>query len=296
MSAMATLSFSTCLLFFLPLSNAETLAELQRRCAEQERQIAHLEQENSRLRSGLLDTSLPTGTTTTPAGMGSSVTGAVTSPAPPSPAEAIHVVQAGDTLSGIAKQHGTRTSILCELNDLKNAGMIRVGQKIKLPTPLVSSSQPSSSGPLGETYQVKKGDTFFGIARNYGMTVAKLEALNPSVNPRALRIGQKLRLSEKASPEELAQIAESPTSRGTDVTGATSEFPSSGTQTILHHKRPTVERVAITEEITLQAFADKYSMDVARLKRLNGLSDERYHPNTVLAEGSALFVSAPPLD
>ena len=62
------------------------------------------------------------------------------------------------------------------------------------------------------------------------------------------------------------------------------------------NRRPTVRRVPITEQISLQQFADEYSMDVARLKRLNGLSDERYQPNTVLAEGSALFVSAQPLD
>jgi LysM repeat protein len=58
-------------------------------------------------------------------------------PAPtarPSPAAAkTYTVQSGDTLSGIAGEHGTTWQILAELNDIQNPRQLRVGQVIKLP-------------------------------------------------------------------------------------------------------------------------------------------------------------------
>lgn len=45
------------------------------------------------------------------------------------------------------------------------------------------------------TYTVKKGDTLDGIAKRHKTTSAKLKGWNKSVNPRTLRIGQKLRIA-----------------------------------------------------------------------------------------------------
>jgi LysM repeat protein len=46
----------------------------------------------------------------------------------------------------------------------------------------------------GRTYTVQSGDTFDSIARKTGTTVAKLEQLNPGIDPTSLRVGQKLRV------------------------------------------------------------------------------------------------------
>jgi LysM repeat protein len=57
-------------------------------------------------------------------------------PAPtprPTQASATYTVQSGDTLSGIAGEHGTTWQILAELNDIENPRQLRVGQVIKLP-------------------------------------------------------------------------------------------------------------------------------------------------------------------
>ena len=42
-------------------------------------------------------------------------------------------VRSGDTLSGIARKHGTRVSVLRELNSLKGS-KLRVGQRLKMPS------------------------------------------------------------------------------------------------------------------------------------------------------------------
>jgi LysM repeat protein len=43
-------------------------------------------------------------------------------------------------------------------------------------------------------YTVRSGDTFGSIAARYVITVAQLEALNPSVSSNALVVGQKIRV------------------------------------------------------------------------------------------------------
>lgn len=56
-----------------------------------------------------------------------------------------------------------------------------------------------SSGPRGKFakatfYTVQPNQTMTGIARLTGLSLSKLEALNPQVNPNALQTGQRLRL------------------------------------------------------------------------------------------------------
>jgi N-acetylmuramoyl-L-alanine amidase len=45
----------------------------------------------------------------------------------------IHVVRRGETLSEIAARHGTSVERLARVNNIKNPGLIRVGQKIRVP-------------------------------------------------------------------------------------------------------------------------------------------------------------------
>jgi LysM repeat protein len=45
-----------------------------------------------------------------------------------------------------------------------------------------------------KTYTVQSGDTLGTIASKTGTTVARLEQLNPGINPTALRIGQTIRV------------------------------------------------------------------------------------------------------
>lgn len=44
------------------------------------------------------------------------------------------------------------------------------------------------------TYIVQSGDTFASIAAKEGTTVARLEHLNPGVDPTTLRVGEKIRV------------------------------------------------------------------------------------------------------
>lgn len=45
-------------------------------------------------------------------------------------------------------------------------------------------------------YEIKKGDTLWGISQALDVSVKEIEKLNPNVNPRELKVGQKIRVAE----------------------------------------------------------------------------------------------------
>jgi LysM repeat protein len=57
-----------------------------------------------------------------------------------------------------------------------------------------AGGQPAAS--RRSSYTVKAGDTLGAIAEKTGLTVAKLEELNPDLEPQALVAGQKIKLRE----------------------------------------------------------------------------------------------------
>ena len=52
----------------------------------------------------------------------------------------------------------------------------------------------TTTGPGVRFYEIQRGDTLASVADRYGTTVEQLLALNPDVDPVALRIGQRIRV------------------------------------------------------------------------------------------------------
>jgi LysM repeat protein len=124
-------------------------------------------------------------------------------PSPPaSPTMGTHVVESGETLSGIARMYGTTVDAIVEANDLGSAdALIREGQELLIPSspaPLptsestaVASSSPSST--VGQKiHVVQEGETLSEIAGMYGVTTEELAQTNGLDNPNAIRVGQAL--------------------------------------------------------------------------------------------------------
>ncbi|MEW6754801.1 MAG: LysM peptidoglycan-binding domain-containing protein [Candidatus Latescibacterota bacterium] len=95
--------------------------------------------------------------------------------------QAVHVVQRGETLSGIAQHYRLQVPQLCALNDIRD-GRIFVGQKLRL------REAPRT------THIVEPGDALWEIARAYGMGVEELKALNDLASDHVYP-GQELRLA-----------------------------------------------------------------------------------------------------
>lgn len=120
-----------------------------------------------------------------------------------------YTVQKGDSLSKIAAKAGVSTKELAELNNIKNANSIRIGQRLLLPAyakavPQAPSSTaskapaaPKKSKPAepaiasGESHTVQSGDSLGKLAIQYGTSVAAFREVN-NLKSDTIRVGQKL--------------------------------------------------------------------------------------------------------
>jgi len=59
-----------------------------------------------------------------------------------------HIVVAGDTVGGIAKEYGATIEAIMEANDLDDAGLIIIGQVLSIP---VGEAEPTSAAPSTPT-------------------------------------------------------------------------------------------------------------------------------------------------
>lgn len=57
---------------------------------------------------------------------------------------------------------------------------------------------------------IRRGDTMFAIARKNGLSLDRVRKANPGVNPRALRVGQKLRLPQSTDSFDASTRARKP--------------------------------------------------------------------------------------
>ncbi len=118
----------------------------------------------------------------------------------------VYVVQIGDTLDEIARDHGTTIQAIADLNALANPSRIVPGQELQIPSAIgtslgqspettASESQPTPT-PLPTsipvTYTVQPGDTLSTIAALYGVSIVELAQFNGITNAGALSVGQVL--------------------------------------------------------------------------------------------------------
>lgn len=98
-------------------------------------------------------------------------------------------VKAGDTLSSIANQYGVSIQELQNINNLKSANDIKIGDIV-----LLNDSRAISYTGQKTTYTIQAGDTISSIVKKFDTTSAVLAELNPSLqsNYNQIVIGQKL--------------------------------------------------------------------------------------------------------
>lgn len=129
----------------------------------------------------------------------------------------VHLVEKGETLYGISRKYGVSVDQISAANNLGKDTTIKVGQKLTIPAKNSSSSASSTStastsnantgsktststtvsqakAASSKEYTVQKGDTFYRIARDNGISVDDLMSFNKLKEGSVLKVGQVLKI------------------------------------------------------------------------------------------------------
>ena len=126
-------------------------------------------------------------------------------------ADSTYKVEKGDTLFSISRKFQITVAELRAANNLSENDVLKAGQKLIIPdadigtaaalsTSKTASTETASSEMKTVVYTVQKGDTLYRIARNNGLTVPELLAINNLDSSAVIKVGQKLKVKASSSP------------------------------------------------------------------------------------------------
>lgn len=118
-------------------------------------------------------------------------------------------IEKGDNFYTIAKKLKTTTKKIIEANPNVDPARLKIGQMINVPASASAPAAPTSmtaslSAPAesssGSTisYEVKAGDTLYGIAKKYGTTVKAIQSAS-GLKTTAIKPKQVLKVPSKAT-------------------------------------------------------------------------------------------------
>lgn len=123
---------------------------------------------------------------------------------PPSiSAETIHRLKRGETLYSLARNYGVSLDALIRRNGISDPSALSVGTRLYIPesSPAAPESGASNPNPAeAAVHVVKKGDTYYSIARRYSIDVALLLELNGRSDGQTLGVGERLTVSSSVIP------------------------------------------------------------------------------------------------
>lgn len=137
-----------------------------------------------------------------PLGTAATVEARLATDDPPYAQFTFHTVKRGETVASIARRYKITQSDLRLANSLSARATIRANDSLMIPqrsasglpssagaTRAANAAPPEPSGPI--SYRVRRGDTLYGIARQFGTTVARIKQLNRLTSDR-INIGDRL--------------------------------------------------------------------------------------------------------
>jgi N-acetylmuramoyl-L-alanine amidase len=228
-------------------------------------------------------------------------------------AEPTIVVEAGDTLSQIALEHGLTVEGLTALNRLGDPNRIYAGQELMLEAPAAprpaaprpaAAAQPPAAQVAARIHLIQAGEYLIAIADRYGTTVAAIAQANHLSNPSFIRAGDRLRIPGPVAtpPGKPAAAAATPTTAitlhvvqaGENLTG------------VAAHYGTTIAAIAQANAITNPSFiraGDQLRIPGARPARaaaaeshsMPGLSAAQRQVRAVIVEEAHRFAVPPAL-
>ncbi len=171
-------------------------------------------------------------------------------------AETEHVVQQGETLFSISRQHDVTVSELRMWNNL-DTDDLRTGQVLRLTPP---------SGEDRVVHTVQPGESLFGISRQYNVTIAEIQQWN-NLDGTALDSGTELVIypgeeTEEELPHTIEEIEQMDEEERTSIVRRLDETPAGS------------ETYVVRSGDTLFQIAREHDMTVNELRDLNNLQDD----------------------
>ena len=175
-------------------------------------------------------------------------------------ADTTYKVEKGDTLYSISRKYQITVAELRAANNLSENDVIKVGQKLKIPTADISNAAAlatdnkattSGSATLSATkatkeYTVVKGDTMYSISKKNGMTLAEFMALNGLDSNSVIKVGQKLKIYSATGVPEPVEGQKTTSTTTTTTAPDTRTYGTTVTadkNTVWPVKNPTVTQV-----------------------------------------------------
>ncbi|MCH8473670.1 MAG: LysM peptidoglycan-binding domain-containing protein [Opitutales bacterium] len=169
-------------------------------------------------------------------------------------AEGEYIVERGDTLSIIARNHGVTLNNLLAANNLQMDSVIHPGDRLEIPEGTVAATtdrERTSRTAETATYTVRRGDNLSRIASQHGISVRDLRELN-NLEGDLIREGQELRVPRRGEAREESREESRPSPRR----------DSGATYTVQAGDTP-------------GAIANRFGVSAQELMRANDISDPR---------------------
>lgn len=103
-----------------------------------------------------------------------------------------YIVKKDDILSKIADEHNVGVAEIKAWNNLRS-NQLNIGQELRLHPKTAVAAVKEKKQKFDKVHVVRKGESYWGIARKYGVTIVTIRKMNPDI--KALKPGVKLRLS-----------------------------------------------------------------------------------------------------
>lgn len=113
-----------------------------------------------------------------------------------------HTVVEGESIYVIAKKYGVTESDIYELNPKAKGALLQLKTVLLIPnkskkTTISDEKKKKSTSKNSESTEIHTavaGESLYVIAKKYGISLEKIKEINPSINPEAIQIGDKINI------------------------------------------------------------------------------------------------------